>query len=167
MCDPVTMATLAVVSGIGEYQAASEATKSYNRQADANNLNATNARDLKVRQLDLQTQQELANSQQEKLDSQLEIMRTTAKAEVAGAAAGVSGNSLNTITNEFTRRGLMTNTVASTEQNNAFAAQAVNNQAIHSEALGRLMTKKAKPSALLAAVKTGVSAATAYEAFNT
>ena len=166
MCEPATIAaTLAIVSGAGEYQAASEATKAHNRNADVNNKLAADARDLKIRQLDLRTQQELANSQQEKLDAQLEMLRTTSKAQVAGSAAGVSGNSLSTITNEFMRRGLMANTASSTDQANVFASSQVQAQGYQAEALGRLRQKKAKPSALLAAVKTGLSAMSAYNAF--
>ena len=41
MCIPAPVAAaLAVVQGIGEYKAASAATKAHNQQAEANNINA-------------------------------------------------------------------------------------------------------------------------------
>jgi len=166
MCIPAPVAAaLAVVQGISEYKAASEAAKAHNRQAEVNNINAATARDLQIRQLGQETEIELANLEQEKLDAKLEMLRTTDKALVAGAEAGVSGNSLNTITNEFMRRGLNANTASSTDQANVAASEVVRSQGIQSQALSRLMQKKAKPNALLAAVKTGISAATAYNAF--
>lgn len=166
MCEPATIAaTLAIVSGVGEYQAASEATKQHNANADVNNKIAADARDLKIRQLDGQTQKDLMNLEQEKLDNRLEMLRQTDEARVKGAEAGIAGNSLNTITNEFMRRGLMSNTARGTEQDFLYASQATQNKGYEAEALGRLMQKKAKPSALLHAVKTGVTAMTAYNAF--
>ena len=167
MClPPPVAAALTVLQGVGEYQAASAETKNYNAMVEQNNLNAAEARDLKIRQLDLKTQQELANLQQEKLDAQLEMMRAVDEAKVKGSAAGVAGQSLNTITNEFMRRGLMANTASSTDQDNIYAGQQVQNLGFQNEMLGRLRNKKAKPSALLAAVKTGISAGVAYNAFS-
>ena len=165
MCLPQVAAAMTVIAGIGEYQAASEATKQHNRNADVNNKIAADARDLKIRQLDGQTQKDLMNLEQEKLDNALEMLRQTDEARVKGAEAGVAGNSLNTITNEFMRRGLMSNTARSTEQDFLYASQATQNKGYEAEALGRLMQKKAKPSALFHAIKTGVSAMTAYNAF--
>ena len=166
MCIPAPVAAaLAVVQGIGEYKAASAATKAHNQQAEANNINAATARDLQIRQLGQETEIELRNLEQEKLDAKLEMLRTTDKALVAGAEAGVSGNSLNTVTNEFMRRGLNANTASSTDQANVAASEVVRSQGIQSQALSRLMQKKAKPSALMAAVKTGISAGVAFNAF--
>ena len=165
MCLPQVAAALTVIAGIGEYQAASEATKQHNANADVNNKIAADARDLKIRQLDGQTQKDLMNLEQEKLDNALEMLRQTDEARVKGAEAGVAGNSLNTITNEFMRRGLMSNTARGTEQDFLYASQATQNKGYEAEALGRLMQKKAKPSALFHAVKTGVTAMTAYSAF--
>lgn len=165
MCLPQVAAALTVIAGIGEYQAASEATKQHNRNADVNNKIAADARDLKIRQLDGQTQKDLMNLEQEKLDNALEMLRQTDEARVKGAEAGIAGNSLNTITNEFMRRGLMSNTARGTEQDFLYASQATQNKGYEAEALGRLMQKKAKPSALFHAIKTGVSAMTAYNAF--
>ena len=165
MCLPQVAAAMTVIAGIGEYQAASEATKQHNRNADVNNKIAADARDLKIRQLDGQTQKDLMNLEQEKLDNALEMLRQTDEARVKGAEAGVAGNSLNTITNEFLRRGLMSNTARGTVQDFLYASQATQNKGYEAEALGRLMQKKAKPSALFHAIKTGVSAMTAYNAF--
>ena len=165
MCLPQVAAALTVIAGIGQYQAESEATKQHNRNADVNNKIAADARDLKIRQLDGQTQKDLMNLEQEKLDNALEMLRQTDEARVKGAEAGIAGNSLNTITNEFMRRGLMSNTARGTEQDFLYASQATQNLGYESEALGRLMQKKAKPSALFHAIKTGVSAMTAYNAF--
>lgn len=167
MClPPPVAAALAVMQGVGEYQAASAETKNYNAMVDQNNLNAAEARDLKIRQLDQKTQIELMNLEQEKLDAQLEMMRAVDEAKVKGSAAGVAGQSLNTITDEFMRRGLMANTASSTDQDNIYAGQQVQNMAYANEALGRLMNKKAKPNALLHAIKTGVSATVAYNSFS-
>ena len=128
MCLPQVAAALTVIAGIGEYQAASEATKQHNRNADVNNKIAADARDLKIRQLDGQTQKDLMNLGQEKLDAQLEMLRQTDEARCKGAEAGVAGNSLNTITNEFMRRGLMSNTARGTEQDFLYASQATQNK---------------------------------------
>lgn len=165
MCDPVTMATLAIASTAMEFEAEKEATKFYNAGADRNNLLAGNARDLKVRQVDSETEQNLMNSAQEKLDAKLEALKAEATAEVAGSAAGIEGRSLQVIKDDFVRQGLRAETASSTEMDRYISAAALKRQGLHAEAESRLIRKKAGPSAMMYAIKAGMSAAAAYNAF--
>lgn len=165
MCHPAVMAAAQVVSGVLEYDAEKQAVKAHNQQVQRNNILALQARDLKVRQVDNETEQNLMNAAQEKLESKIETMKAEAKAQVAGSAAGISGRALEVITEDFVRQGLRADTATSTEMDRYIDAAVLRRQGLASEAQGRLQTKKSKPSAMMALVKTGVSAATAYHTF--
>lgn len=165
MCDPTLMAVLSVASKAMEFQAEKDATKAYNAQAERNNLMAARARDLKVRQVDAETEQNLMNSAQEKLDAKLEAMQAESRAQVAGSTAGIAGRSLEVIKEDFVRQGLRSATASSTEMDRYISAAAMKRLGLHEEAKSRLMRKKAGPSAMMAAVQAGMGAAMAYNAF--
>ena len=129
MCEAVTMAILSVASTALEFQAEKEATKAYNTNVDRNNLLAGNARDLKVRQVDNETQQNLMNSAQEKLDSKIETLKAESAAQLAGSTAGVAGRSLDVIIDDMTRQGLRSQTASSTEMDRYISAAAIRRQA--------------------------------------
>ena len=168
MCDPATaMAALQVVGGVVQYQQASAQADAHNAQAAQNRVSATQARDLKIRQLALRNAQEAEANNEEKRALALDAMRLKARASVAAGEAGVAGNSVDALLRGYDAdllRGLQQIDQESDALNYQLSLE---RQGLEAEAMNRIASIQpvSGPDPLAAAVGVAANAAGSYASF--
>ena len=101
MCDPATIAiSSTILGGIQSFAGLAAAQSSYNSQVDSYNQNAENATRTTTKNysnLNIRLQQEQQAAAQEKQQGEIDRAKAVASTEVAAAAGGVSGLSVDAV----------------------------------------------------------------------
>ena len=147
MCDPVTMTALQVGSTIAGAKV----------QQDKYNANAISAKDayiIKTRQQNLQTAQKQIEASQKKQDAGLKAMKSQGTAIAVAGGAGVKGNNIASLINDFERsEGIITSRIDQKLNDVQYQAE-MQKLAYQSEAQSRI-NSVSKPSALGTALRVG------------
>lgn len=137
MCDPVNIA-LAAAKSVMEIQAQNQAADRQNAYFYANRNAAIQARDLKVKQSNLRTAQEVEKLNEEKRERQIEALEVASKQYVAAGEAGVSGNSVLAMLRQTEGKQLRNETSINSEVLGLLAQNEVDAEAYTAEAQGRI-----------------------------
>lgn len=97
MCDPVTMAVVAIGQAVVGYQAANANYKAQLKAYEQNAENATRATATNYSNLNIRLQQEDQAAAQSKQQNEIEAAKAASSAEVAAAAGGVGGLSVGAV----------------------------------------------------------------------
>lgn len=169
MCDitaAMILGGLQVAEGVANYQQQKAEAEYQNQRSAQNRISATNARDLKIRQLALRNTQEQEQATQEKLDLQLEQKELKAKATLAAANAGVAGNSVDQLLRNYDADLLKGLQQIDSDSDDQMYQLAMERQGLEAEALNRIASvpKAMKPSLGAALIGAAASGATTYYA---
>ena len=166
MCDPATGLAVAK-AGVGFIQQNAEA-KQQNARYEANRVNAINARDLKISQLNLRGQQEQEKNQQEQQALSVESLRQQARAIAAAGEAGVGGHSVDALLRDFEAQKLRGLTNLSTDSDNLSQQLNMEREGLDAEMMSRIgsVAQAEQPSLGMAVLGGAMDAAGAYASVN-
>ena len=166
MCDPVTMAVLAVAQGAAQYQEGVAQAQSDQARFDANRLAANEARDLKVQTLNQRAIQEAEAASEEKLALGIKAMEGEGAALVAQGESGLSGNSMDLLLQDYEAQKLRGVTTINRNLENVEKQITLEKRGASAEAQSRTnsLQQGVMPNFLAAAVGTAANAASAYNA---
>lgn len=166
MCDPVTMAVLAVAQGAAQYQEGVAQAQQQQARFDANRLAANEARDLKVQTLNQRAIQEAEAASEEKLALGIKAMEGEGAALVAQGESGLSGNSMDLLLQDYEAQKLRGVTTINRNLENVEKQITLEKRGASAEAQSRTnsLQQGVMPNFLAAAVGTAANAASAYNA---
>jgi hypothetical protein len=164
MCDPVTMAVLTVAKGVSDYEQGVAEAQATQARFDANRLAANDARDLKVQTLNQRMIQESEAAAEEKLRLGIAAMEGEGRALVSSGEAGVTGNSIDLLLQDYEAQKLRGTTTINRNLENVEKQIELEKRGASAEALNRTnsLQQGVMPNFLAAAVGTAASAAGAY-----
>lgn len=170
MCDPISMAALAVTQGVMQYQQGVAVSKYTNKVADAKTQAAHKAAQDQARALNARQVQEQEAIADKRMQTLIAYMENQGTATVANAERGFTGR-----VNEFDmaqRQGdfLKQETGVNRALDNVATAFAFERNGIESQLQGRIMSadagRKQKPDILTAVASTAINAGMAYGTAN-
>ena len=166
MCDPVTMAVLTVAQGVSEYEQGVAQAQADQARFDANRLAANDARDLKIQSLNQRMIQEGEAAAEEKMRLGIQALEGEGAALVAAGEAGVSGNSVDLLLQDYTAQKLRGVTTINRNLENVEKQIELEKRGASAEALNRTnsLQQGVMPNFLAAAVGTAANATAAYNA---
>ena len=166
MCEPTIMATLAVAQGLAQYQEGVAQAQADQARFDANRLAANDARDLKIQSLNQRMIQEGEAAAEEKMRLGIQALEGEGAALVAAGEAGVSGNSVDLLLQDYTAQKLRGVTTINRNLENVEKQIELEKRGASAEALNRTnsLQQGVMPNFLAAAVGTAANAAAAYNA---
>lgn len=171
MCDPISMAVMAVGQGVMQYQQQKAQSEYSNKLADAQNEAAHKAMEDTTRQVNARQEQENMALADKKIQNLVAYMENIGKAQVNQDARGIAGGRTAEFDMLQREADLLSADTQTNRQIDAVAtAYAFERSGIQSNLENRLMQNNArrmpKPSAGRAIVTTAMNAAMAYGAGN-
>jgi len=166
MCDPVTMAVLAVAQGAAQYQEGVAQAQAQQSRFDANRLAANEARDLKVQTLNQRAIQEAEAASEEKMRLGIAALEGEGAALVAQGESGLSGNSMDLLLQDYEAQKLRGVTTINRNLENVEKQITLEKRGASAEAQSRTnsLQQGVMPNFLAAAVGTAANATAAYGA---
>lgn len=166
MCDPVTMAALAVGQGVMQYQQGVAVSKYSNKVADAQTQAANKAAEDNARALNARQVQEQDAIADKRMQTLIAYMENQGTATVANAERGFTGRVLETDMAQRQADFLKQETGISRAIDNVATAFAFERNGIESTLQSRIMQadagRKPKPDLLTSLVTTGINAGMSY-----
>jgi hypothetical protein len=158
------MAVLTVAKGVSDYEQGVAEAQATQARFDANRLAANDARDLKVQTLNQRVIQESEAAAEEKLALGIKAMEGEGAALVAAGEAGVTGNSIDLLLQDYEAQKLRGTTTINRNLENVEKQIELEKRGASAEALNRTnsLQQGVMPNFLAAAVGTAASAAGAY-----
>lgn len=170
MCDPISMAALAIGQGYMQYQQDSAVSKYTNRLADARNAQAQKAFEDQGRALNAKQRMEQDKIADEKQQKLIAYMENMGKAQASFAERGFSGRTMERDLVQRESDQLQSNTQISRTLDNLQTAFSFERNGLTSQLTNRLMSnnaqRKPKPSVGRAIITTGMNAGMAYASAN-
>lgn len=165
MCDPVTMAVLAVAQGAAQYEEGVAKAQQQQSRFDANRLAANEARDLKVQTLNQRAIQEAEAASEEKMRLGIAALEGEGAALVAQGESGLSGNSMDLLLQDYEAQKLRGVTTINRNLENVEKQIALEKRGASAEAQNRTnsLQQGVMPNFLAAAVGTAANATSAYQ----
>lgn len=164
MCTPLAMGIASFAVGAAQAVAQYSAQKAEYKQNEANSIQAWKDQQAQITQREMQEQDAL---KQKLAQQNLEQAQAEADVEVSGAAAGVSGISLDNLTRDVARRAATNREIEQTNTDMIISQLKLERKGANSQAQSRI-NSVAKPSGLSliagigSAAVSGVSSYTNY-----